>query len=274
MELKKINYAKLLKQANVSYLGATRHSAKMNYSYNNGYETYCLYLAPSTMARDKDHKYINLCPKSAMCKDACLNGSGRNRGDIIKNGVKFSKINQARVKKTHLFYDNRELFMELLIHEIEKYQKHAKNNNMGFAIRLNGTSDLSPLLFKHNGKNILELFPNVQFYDYTKVYNRIKLSEQYPNYDITFSYDGTNWLECQDYLNKGGKVAIVFDTTDENGKQILPTTYMGYKVIDANETDTRFLDEGGCIMGLHYHRTANDYVSGKYVAPQTPFIVR
>lgn len=272
--MENFNYSKALKKANISYLGATRHSAKMNYSYENGYETYCLYLAPATMARDSKHKNINVCPKSAMCKDVCLNGSGRNRGDIIKNGVQHSSINKARVKKTHLFYDNRDEFMRILIHEINKYRNHAKNNGMGFAIRLNGTSDLSPTIFTYKGQNILEMFPDIQFYDYTKVPNRLKLNEEYSNYDLTFSYDGTNWETCEQYLKNGGKVAIVFDTTDENGKQILPPTYKGFKVIDANTSDTRFLDESGCIMGLHYHRTANDYVSGKYVAPITPFIVR
>lgn len=272
--MENFTYTKGLKLANISYLGATRHSAKMGYSYQNGVETYCVYLAPATMARDDQHMHINVCSHSSMCRENCLNGAGRNRGDIIKNGIKHSNINKARVKKTHLFYDDRETFMQLLIHEIEKYQQHAKRNNMQFAIRLNGTSDLSPTIFKYNGKNILELFPNVQFYDYTKVPNRLKLQSQYPNYDITFSFDGSNWDICEEYLKNGGKVAVVFDMEDEYGKQTLPQYYKGFKVIDANLSDDRFNDECGCIMGLHYHRTANDYQSGKYITPQTPFIVR
>ena len=58
---------------------------------------------------------------------------------------------------------------------------------MNFSVRLNGTSDLSPEQFHLEGVNILEIFPEVQFYDYTKVYKRIELTKKYTNYDITFS---------------------------------------------------------------------------------------
>jgi hypothetical protein len=83
---------------------------------------------------------------------------------------------------------------------------------MAFSVRLNGTSDLSPELFvdPDTGLNVLQLFPNVQFYDYTKVYKRIALMEKYPNYDLTFSYDGYNDEECKKFLENGGKVAVVF----------------------------------------------------------------
>jgi hypothetical protein len=115
----------------------------------------------------------------------------------------------------------------------------------------------------------LELFPDVQFYDYTKVYNRIALMEKYSNYDLTFSYDGYNWEECEKFLQHGGKVAVVFYS--ENGT--LPTEFKGYNVVDANGYDMRYLDPKGSIMGLHYHKTANDYKSGHFVKPNTPFVI-
>ena len=147
----------------------------------------------------------------------------------------------------------------------------AREMGYDFSIRLNGTSDISPLAFKdkRSGKNILELFPNVQFYDYTKVFNRINLLEKYPNYDLTFSFDGYNWDECEKFLQGGGKVAVVF----YSDKNKLPQYYKGYKVVDANENDMRYLDEKGTIMGLHYHKTANDYKSGHFVRPNTPFVI-
>lgn len=272
--MEKMTYSQLLKKYGFSYLGNTQQSTKMKLSYNNGYETYNIYLAPATMARDKNHPQLNVCPNSKNCRDACLQGSGVNKCDTLYRGVQFSKTNIARRKKTHLFYDNRNEFMELLIHELKKYRKHAQNNNMGFAVRLNCTSDLSPLTFKYNGKNILELFPDVQFYDYTKVRNRTNLCKQYPNYDITFSFDGDNWDFCKEYLQNGGKVAVVFDIKDDNGKQTLPKYYKGYKVVDANNDDMRFLNEPGTIIGLHYHTTANNYKNGKYEDIDTPFIIK
>ena len=117
------------------------------------------------------------------------------------------------------------------------------------------------------GKNILEYFPNIQFYDYTKVPYRINLLKKYNNYDLTFSFDGYNWDECKHFMDNGGRCAVVFDGE-------LPKYYKGYKVIDGNQYDMRYMDESGVIVGLHYHRTANDYVNGKYVEPNTPFIIK
>lgn len=269
------NYTKALKEANIAYLGNTRQSAKLTYSYNNGWETYGIYLAPATLARDAQHPYINVCPCSQMCAKSCLNGSGQNKcATLMLKGIGgLSHIDKARVRKTHLFYDNRDLFMRLMIAEINQKKNHAAKKNMGFAIRLNCTSDLSLEQFIFGGKNILELFPDVQFYDYTKVPAHLKLAKKYPNYDITLSYDGTNWDLCKKYLDEGGKVAVVFDLY-ENKKQILPNEWRGYRVVDANLTDTRFLDPHGCIMGLHYHRVANDYKTGKYKPEITSFIIR
>ena len=268
------HYTEALKKLGISYLGATTQSAKLTYSYNHGWETYGVYLALATLARDEKHPYINLCPCSDMCRDFCLNKAGHNKAATLHaTNNELSHIDKSRIKKTHLFYDNRELFMEILIHEIERYQRRAKKHGMGFAVRLNCTSDLSPEIYKYKGKNILEIFPNVQFYDYTKVPSRLALAEKYPNYDLTLSYDGTNEELCKEYLSKGGKVAVVFDVW-ENGKQILPTTWWGFDVEDANGTDTRFLNTPGTIMGLHYHKTSNDYVNGQYRPKETPFIVR
>ena len=161
--------------------------------------------------------------------------------------------------------------MDILIHEIASKRAKAKRMGYDFSVRLNGTSDLSPLAFKDpiSGKNILELFPDVQFYDYTKVYNRIKLMEQYPNYDLTFSYDGYNWEECEKFLQQGGKVAVVFYSE----KETLPKQFRGYNVVDANGYDMRYLDPNKSIMGLHYHKTARDYASGHFVKPNTPFVI-
>ena len=250
----------LRKKFGVSYLGGTTHSAKMRYSYENGTETYCVYLAPADMSG------YNVCPNSKFCKAFCLNNAGHNKADILSRGMEKSKINISRIKKTKTFFENKELFMELLIQEIAKAQKHAQSKGMGFSVRLNGTSDLSPEDFVYQGKNILEWFPNVQFYDYTKVHTRFKLIEKYPNYDLTYSYNGYNWNACEHFLRMGGKVAVVFEKE-------LPTTFNGYEITDANGYDMRYLDKCGTIMGLHYHPTANDYVNGKYVRPNSKFIV-
>ena len=153
--------------------------------------------------------------------------------------------------------------MRILVHEIRRTQNWAEKKKMGFAVRLNGTSDLSPESFVLNGKNILEIFPTTQFYDYTKVYSRISLLQRYDNYDLTFSYNGHNYAAAQKFLEAGGKVAVVF----ANQKK-LPKYFGGFPVCDGNAYDMRFIDPGGHVIGLHYHTTAANYdaiIMGKNV---------
>ena len=272
---KKFYYGKTLKNYGISYLGSVAQSMKMRLSYENGTMTYCLYLAPADMSG------YNVCPNSQYCREFCLNGSGHNKAaqleQIDKGGDTLNSfVNRSRIKKTKMFYEDRNTFMNLLIHELIKYRNRANRLGMEFSVRLNGTSDLSPVLFKdpETGKNLLELFPDVQFYDYTKVYNRIKLMQQYPNYDLTLSYNGYNWDECEKFLNAGGKVAVVF--FDEK----LPKSYHGFPRVDGNTYDMRYLDPAKHIVGLHYHKTANDYYVDekdgirKFRVPDTPFVVK
>ena len=265
-------YGKALKAVGFNYLGGLKKSAKMMKSYTHNVATYCVYLAPANMAGcTKKGTRINVCPMSQHCKELCLNSAGHNKADILSNGkenIKHSLINISRIKKTKLFYNDRDLYMDILIHEINRDRSYAERHGMEFSVRLNGTSDLSPEIMKKDGKNILEIFPDVQFYDYTKVYNRTKLMKFYPNYDITFSYDGYNWDQCEQFLNDGGKVAVVFDS------ETMPKTYKGYKVIDANGYDMRYLDPKGCIMGLEFHPIAKD---GKVLYAKDiddPFVVK
>lgn len=260
-----IGYGKAIKELGISYLGSVAQSVKMRLSYENGTMTYCLYLAPWNMSG------YQVCGYGQHCHEFCLNGSGQNKCDELARGVEGSKINRSRIKKTRLFYEDKAKFMEILIHEIESKKARAERMGYGFSVRLNGTSDLSPLAFKDpiSGKNILELFPNVQFYDYTKNPHRLKLMQKYSNYDITFSYDGYNWDDCEKFLQMGGKVAMVF----YSDREILPKRFKGYNVESGNEYDMRYLNSPHSIIGLHYHKTANDYKSGHFVRPNTPFVI-
>lgn len=258
------NYTKTIRDLGIAYLGACTQSAKMNYSYNAGVLTYCLYLAPANMSG------YEVCPCSEFCRKFCLNGSGRNKADIILNGVEESRINRARIKRTRLFFENKDLFMKLMIAEIRRAKNYAIKNNLGFAVRLNGTSDISPEDFVFEGKNILQIFPEIQFYDYTKVYSRISLLDKYPNYDLTYSYNGHNWGCCENFLRRGGKVAVVFEN-----QEMLPMKFKGYPVWNANGYDMRYMDPNSHIMGLHFHRTAANYdANGNYMRPNDDFVIR
>jgi hypothetical protein len=113
--------------------------------------------------------------------------------------------------------------------------KQAEKKGLTPAFRLNGTSDIS---WEKYG--IIEEFPNVQFYDYTKVRNR-KVSHL-KNYHLTFSKADGNDSDVEKVVSQGMNVAAVFTK--------VPETYLGRKVINGDETDLRFLDEKNVIVGL------------------------
>jgi hypothetical protein len=100
-----------------------------------------------------------------------------------------------------------------------------------------------------NGKNILELFPNIQFYDYTKVFKRTELTKKYANYDLTYSYSGDNLVTSIEALRTGTRVAVVFEE--------LPTVFWGREVIDGDLYDMRYIDEPSVIVGLKYKNVRN-----------------
>ena len=271
--MENFTYKAGLEMMGVNYLGAIANSAKIKKSLTKGVMTYCVYLAPWKMAGVVNGKQINVCPNSDNCRDFCLNKSGRNKADILAHGEENSKVNQARIKKTRFFFEDRETFMQVLVSEIKRTKKYAESNGFGFSVRLNGTSDISPLAFRYMNKNILDIFPEVMFYDYSKRPHAIEESMAHKNYDITFSYDGSNLSYCLEFLRKGGNVAMVF-FGDE-----LPKTFDGWEVIDGNLSDVRYMDKKGVIVGLHYHPTANDFYRDetskrrKFHRPNTNFVV-
>lgn len=242
------NKAQAKRTTKLSYLGGVATSSKIAKGLKYNEMTYILYLAPAKMSG------YEVCPmRSAECTAACLNESGHNRIDIHEN-----TINKARITKTKLFFEQRDFFMRWLQDEITAAKAKAEAAGMTFSVRLNGTSDLSPEQFHLNGKNILELFPDVQFYDYTKVYKRIQLTKKYSNYDITYSYSGTNSVECMDALLQDVRIAVVFEE--------LPESFWGYPVIDGDAYDMRYLDET-VIVGLKYKkvRVKLDQEKSKFV---------
>jgi len=201
-----------------------------------GYTTYIMYLAPHT----QNSKGINLCPHASEgCAKACLFGSGSAR---------FEKTQQGKINKTEYFLADRKAFLEQLVNEIAKIEKRHAKSKKKFAVRLNGTSDIRFEKLKINGKNIFDTFPNVQFYDYTK--NPIRMFMDMPkNYHLTFSMSEDNKDICLDMLKAGKNVAMVFGIKKSKP---LPNEYMGFKVINGDETDLRFLDDDNVIVGLKY----------------------
>ena len=193
-----------------------------------GYLSFVLHLAPADISGKE------VCPKrTAGCTAACLNTAGR--GGIMKAGETTNVIQEARIRKTKLFFQDRDQFMADLESDIRKGIKQAEKKGMIPCFRLNGTSDLA---WEKYG--IIEKFPEVQFYDYTKVRNR-KVAHL-NNYHLTFSKADGNDMDVRLAASSGMNVAAVFKE--------LPETYIGRTVINGDDTDLRFLDPKGVIVGL------------------------
>jgi hypothetical protein len=210
-----------------------------------GYLSFILHLAPADLSGH------NTCPKAtAGCKSACLNTAGR--GGMFKQGENTNMIQKARIRKTNYFYDARQDFMLDLKKDIEKGIKLAAKLGLKPVFRLNGTSDLSWEKYDMiPGLNVFECFPDIQFYDYTKVLGR---KAGYDNYFLIFSQADGNEADVNKAIAQGMNVATVFDQ--------VPTEYKGRPVINADETDLRFLDPKGVIAGLKAKGRAKKDYSG------------
>jgi hypothetical protein len=203
-----------------------------------GILTGILYLAPAKISG------YEVCPmRSAGCTAACLYTAGMGA---------FSNVQQARIKKTKMFFEQREEFFKLLHKDIKSLIKKAKKENMIPAIRLNGTSDINWVRFK-----IFEQYPEVQFYDYTKMLNH--LTKDVANYHITFSKNEANDIDCKIALDRGYNVAVVFNT--KKGLS-LPSSWNGYPVYDGDDTDVRFYDPENHVIGLRAKGMAKKDNSG------------
>ena len=209
-----------------------------------GIITGILYLAPAKISG------YEVCPRrSEGCTKSCLYSAGRGA---------FNTVQKSRVAKTKMFFEQRDAFMDQLRKDIKSLVNKASKQNMVPAIRLNGTSDI-----EWTRLGIVDEFPDVQFYDYTKVLNRVT-KERPSNYHITFSKNESNEVECLAAIKAGVNVAVVFDT--KKGED-LPETWNGAPVYDGDDTDVRFLDpKGGYVIGLR--------AKGKARKDQTGFVVK
>ena len=206
-----------------------------------GYLSFILHLAPSDLSGK------NTCPKATKgCIAACLNTAGR--GGMFKRGETTNMIQRARIRKTEYFFADRAAFMDDLASDIMRAVNYARKKGLIPVFRLNGTSDLSWEKYPVCGAdNIFALFPTIQFYDYTKVLGR-KVSH-IENYHLTFSKADGNDADVAEALMQGMSVVAVYDAIPAD-------------VPSADETDLRFLDPKGIMLGLKAKGRAKKDYSG------------
>lgn len=247
------------------------------------YETAIMYLAPAAQSG-----MGNVCPMAIMagCEMGCLSKSGR--------AAIFNSIVNARIAKTQRYFSDRAAFMAELVKDIEAFVRYCERKGVKPAVRLNGTSDIQwevahPCVRRIKPKHpqqereahfasIVHAFPEVQFYDYTKITKRAYRSLP-ANYALTLSYSEANpayaaaviKAACETGLN----MAVVYrskairdnmlcsgDAFGDASNGVISTTRVIRQVIDGDETDMRFSDPSGVIVGLYAKGPAKRDTSG------------
>lgn len=212
-----------------------------------GFLTGVLYLAPS------DISGFQVCPmaKLAECIKACLYTAGRGA---------FTKTQQARINKTREFFNEQHAFMHTLVFSINALIRQASKKGLTPLVRLNGTSDIrwENIRFEHNDKfvTIFEVFPEIQFYDYTKIVNRKDIPV---NYDLTVSYSGAQGFQkhVQKAINAGERIAAVF-----RHQENIPESFLGLDCIGGDDSDIRHIEPKNVIVALYAKGQAKKDTSG------------
>jgi hypothetical protein len=228
---------------------------------NYGYLNAINYMAPARLGG-----VGNLCPHASPgCLALCLGWHSGQAGIVAKDAPDsaMNGARRSRVAKARMFMKDRKAFIGEIQAGIDRARRAAKRQGLKLCVRLNGATDiawegLAPQLFADN--------PDVQFVDYTKSKKRALAHArgQFPaNYHLTFSRSETNESECDEVLQAGGNIAVVFA-----GQK--PEMYRGCYVIDGDESDLRHLDKRGApgfVVALSPKGT-------KAKADQSGFVVR
>jgi hypothetical protein len=214
-----------------------------------GYLTGVLYLAPFNLSG------YQVCAMAhiAECYEGCLNSAGRGA---------FNSVQAARVRKTKLFFEDRTAFFAALIPSIHSLIRKARKLRLIPVCRPNGTSDIKweNISFTYEGvyyENIFAMFPDLQFYDYTKIANRNV--DHIPNYDLTFSYSGVPAFQphVQRAARDGYRIAVVF-----RDRAAIPSTFLNTTCVDGDDSDLRHEDPPGVVVALYAKGRARRDTSG------------
>lgn len=221
--------------------------------------TAILYLKPANMVSK-----TTLCPAAKLfgCKKDCLESSGQ---------LGMQTGDNAKIKRTILYVLRKGEFIETMRQEIKKHQKAAERKKQQFAVRLNGTSDI-------DFRNFIASMPSIQFYDYTKIYQRAA-KNTLPNYDLTFSGSANNLKTIgitARAIKQGLRTVLAMNTAETRGEYKLPNKLGLIPVINMDDTDARFLDDKSALgvlarKGSNKNQRALDETRSGFFFNQTTF---
>jgi len=219
-----------------------------------GYYTLAQYLSPASESG------WQLCPfRSPACEAECL---GHSSGLMVMDNAK-----RARIARTTLFMTDRKAYAAQAIKELSALERKCAKLGVKAAARPNADSDITWENVRFDGQTLMELFPNIQFYDYTKWPSKFRPASRLPaNYHLTFSRsENTTLDDIQAEFDAGRNVAVVFDA--------VPTEWQGWPVINGDADDLRHLDPTtGVIVGLKAKGAAKKDVKGFVVRLVTKIV--
>ncbi len=186
-----------------------------------------LYLKPADQVTTK-----TICAAADLmgCKKGCLISSGQLGKKAGSN---------AATKRTIMYALQPELFLKHLKIEI---MRHELNHGDKLAIRLNGTSDI-------DFSDLIASMPDVQFYDYTKIYARY-LNNDLANYDLTFSGSANNTKSLEitaRAIRAGMRTVLAINTAESKGEYKLPESLGLIPLVNMDDTDVRFKDAADAV---------------------------
>lgn len=225
----------------------TIQNTKLQKSEHFGYKSVGLSLLPHRLADEK----VDLCGgrSTSLCREFCINTSGHQS---------MSKIQEFRKKKTLEFLKDRKRFLEKCSIELNYLEELANDQGLKLTCRMNMFTDVDYYKYKIDGKSIYEKHPTIQFIEYTKHYNKLSYL---PNLHITYSYDKEYHEEALNVLKRGDNLSVIFP-------DILPNEWNGYRVINGDTHDLRFLDPKNVVVGLKYKNSMKKGVDNKKLKAQ------
>ena len=244
-----------------------------------GFMTAILYLAPYKASG------FNICPMAELagCWKGCLNTAGH--GGMSKGNKRFNPhgidlpdnaVQRARIERTQLYMNDRVEFFRRLYQEIHAFLRKAERKGLTPVIRLNGTSDILwekiPVPVSDNKRgihcifeNIFAVFPEIQFYDYTKIAKRM-YREMPSNYYLALSYSEASPVYAERCWKAHAETncsgVIVYRDKDAISQARMFAEESKKRFVDGDANDLRFLDPKGAIVALKAKGTARKDYSG------------
>ena len=241
---------RIRKEFGVGYLLGSSTKIDASNDAGEGYLSYIQYLSPANgYNKATDSRRPSLCPYATKgCAASCLG--------ISAGRMRFTSVQLAQINRTRLFHQDRKSYFVVLVDEILRAKRKAERDGLKLSIRLNGTSDIlwEYMKFEIEGVtfyDIFQAFPDVMFYDYTKVpYRYRKDAVDLPNYRLTYSYTGepVSIKRANEYIAAGCSVSVVY-TGDASAKlkQLFPDCWYW---VNGDAHDMRFLDPAGSLVLL------------------------